>query len=120
MLQLETGPGVSGCAEHNYKVLAVYRTMAQKSSGARHGTRRKLKKKRGSTGEIAPRLQQFEAGDLVRIDIEPAVQDGMPHPRFHGRTCEVREMHESTCIVALQDGGKQKEFAVRPVHLSEV
>lgn len=94
--------------------------MAQKSSGSRHGTRRKLKADRGVAGTIADRLQRFAEGDRVRIDVDPAVQDGMPHPRFHGRTCEVAEMQGGACIVELQDGGKSKTFAVRPVHLTEV
>ncbi|MDY6769463.1 MAG: 50S ribosomal protein L21e [Candidatus Nanohaloarchaea archaeon] len=93
--------------------------MAQKSSGTRHGTRRKLATDGGNRGEIAGRLRRFEEGDRVRIDVDPRVQDGMPHPRFHGRTCEVVESDGASCVVALTDGGKQKEFAVRPVHLSE-
>jgi len=94
--------------------------MAQKSSGSRHGTRRKLKRDRGSRGEISRKLQKFEIGDRVRIDLEPSVQKGMPHPRFHGRDAEVVEVNGNSCVIALKDGGKQKRFAVKTVHLSEV
>lgn len=94
--------------------------MAQKSSGTRHGTRRKLKRDRGARGEISSRLKQFEAGDRVRIDLEPSVQKGMPHPRFHGRDAEVVESNGTTCVIGLKDGGKQKRFSVRTVHLQEV
>lgn len=94
--------------------------MAQKSSGTRHGTRRKLAKSDGNAGAIAGRLQAFDVGDRVRLDIDAAVQDGMPHPRFHGRTCEVVEQRGAAYVVELRDGGKPKQFTVRPVHLSEV
>lgn len=94
--------------------------MAQKSSGTRHGTRRKLATSRGNTGEIADRLRGFEEGERVRIDVDPSVQDGMPHPRFHSRTATVVETNQASCVVELDDGGKRKQFAVRPVHLAEV
>ncbi|MFB6294703.1 MAG: 50S ribosomal protein L21e [Candidatus Nanohaloarchaea archaeon] len=93
--------------------------MAQKSSGTRHGTRRKLATRNRNTGEISDRLRGFAEGDRVRLDVDPAVQDGMPHPRFHGRAATVVETNQASCVVELVDGGKRKQFAVRPVHLTE-
>ncbi|MDY6773899.1 MAG: 50S ribosomal protein L21e [Candidatus Nanohaloarchaea archaeon] len=94
--------------------------MAQKSSGARHGTRKKLKKDEGSEGVIANRLQEFERDEEVVIDTDPAVQGGMPHPRFHGRTAEIVEERGDSYVVELRDGGKPKKLTVDPAHLSEV
>lgn len=92
--------------------------MAQKSSGPRNKTRRKLAKGSRNEGFISDRLQTFEEGQNVTIDIDPAVQDGMPHPRFHGRTATVVEMNGSSCVVSLSDGGKTKQIPVRAVHLA--
>ncbi|MDY6766061.1 MAG: 50S ribosomal protein L21e [Candidatus Nanohaloarchaea archaeon] len=92
--------------------------MAQKSSGTRHGTRRKLAAGDRRTGRIADRLRRFTEGQQVRIDIDPSLQDGMPHPRFHGRTATVVETTPGSCVVELVDGGKRKQFAVRPAHLA--
>jgi large subunit ribosomal protein L21e len=91
--------------------------MAQKSKGMRRKTRKKLTKDEGRTGRIAAHLQEFEEGEQVLIDVDPAVQDGMPHPRFHGRTAIVDGERGRSFVITLKDGGKEKEFAVHPAHL---
>lgn len=64
-------------------------------------------------------MQEFDEGEKACIDTEPAVQEGMPHPRFHGRTVEVVEDNGSSYVVELKDGGKRKQFTINPAHLSE-
>lgn len=91
--------------------------MAQKSSGMRRKTRKKLTKDDGSEGTIAKHLRSFDEGERVRLDIDPAIQQGMPHPRFHGRTVEVVEQRGRSYIVKLDDEGKEKRFPVYPAHL---
>lgn len=91
--------------------------MAQKSKGMRRKTRKKLTKDDGRTGTIAAHLQGFNEDEQVLIDVDPAVQDGMPHPRFHGRTAFVQEARGRSFVVTLKDGGKTKELAVHPAHL---
>lgn len=90
--------------------------MAQKSKGMRRKTRKKLTREE-TGGEISSHLQSFDEGERVRLKIDPAVQQGMPHPRFDGRTAEVRERKGRSYVVALDDGGKEKRFAVYPAHL---
>lgn len=92
--------------------------MAQKSKGMRRKTRKKLTGSGQSEGTIRKQLQEFEEGDRVVIDIDPAFQDGMPHPRFHGRTATVVEQRGRGYVVTVPDGGKQKQFTVAPPHLT--
>ena len=60
----------------------------QRSRGFKSKSRRKLTKvqREGRTNPITKRLQKFEEGDLVHIIIDPSIQKGQPHPRFHGKT----------------------------------
>lgn len=92
--------------------------MAQKSSGMRNKTRKKLTKDSGKEGVIDRFLQDFDDGESVRIEIDPAVQDGMPHPRFDGRTGTVEEQRGSSYVVTVPDGGKTKTFTAHPAHLT--
>lgn len=92
--------------------------MAQKSKGMRRKTRKKLTKDDGAENVIGTYLQSFEEGDRVRIDVDPAIQEGMPHPRFHSRTGTVVEERGSSYVIAIKDGGKTKQFTVHPAHLS--
>lgn len=94
--------------------------MAQKSKGARRKTRKKLTKDGGRTGTLSRHLQGFEDGQKVLIDVDPSVQDGMPHPRFHGRTAVVGGTRGRGVVISVKDGGQSKEFAVHPAHLREL
>lgn len=94
--------------------------MAQKSKGMRRKTRKKLSGDGRNRGRIAKQLQTFEEGDRVRLDIDPAVHEGMPHPRFHARVGTVEERRGDAYVVAVPDGGKEKRFTVNPAHLEEV
>lgn len=91
--------------------------MAQKSKGMRRKTRKKLTKDAGRQGTISKHLQNFEDGEQVLIDIDPSVQQGMPHPRFHGRSAFVEGRRGRSFVITVKDGGKTKEFTVHPAHL---
>ncbi|MFB6265749.1 MAG: 50S ribosomal protein L21e [Candidatus Nanohaloarchaea archaeon] len=94
--------------------------MAQKSKGSRRKTRRKLAKDSGVEGTISNRLESFEEGEKVVLDIDPSVQEGMPHPRFHGRTGRVVEGGGRNYVVKVEDGGKHKELVSNTAHLEPV
>jgi large subunit ribosomal protein L21e len=94
--------------------------MAQKSKGLRRKTRKKLTKDDGRSGTIAAHLHEYDEGEQVLIDVDPSVQDGMPHPRFHGRTAVVAGVRGRSFVITLEDGGKTKEFTVHPAHLREL
>ena len=92
--------------------------MGWKSHGFRFKSGRKLRKKvRERRIRIRKVLQTFELGQYVHIDIEPAVQKGMPHPRFQGRTGVVVGQRGRAYLVKIRDGNKHKTLIVRPEHL---
>jgi len=94
----------------------------KRSRGFRSKSRSKLKKKYrpGRTNLIRKIMQEFEEGDRVTIVIDPSFHDGMPHPRFHGRTGSIEGMQGNAYIVKIRDGGKIKHIISSPVHLRRV
>ena len=91
----------------------------QRSRGYRSKTRHKLQltKRPGRSNPITKKIQKFEKDDLVHIIIDPTVQKGQPHPRFHGKTGKVIGTKGKAYLVALKEGNKAKELIVRPDHL---
>ena len=53
----------------------------------------------------------------VRPGIDPSIQKGQPHSRFHGKTAKVVDKKGKAYILALKDGNKAKELIVTPEHL---
>jgi len=62
-------------------------------------------------------LQEFEIGQRVLIDIEPASQKGVPHPRYQGRSGIVVGKRGRAFLVQIKDGSKVKTLISRPEHL---
>ncbi len=91
----------------------------RRSRGFRSKTRYKLKKsiRVGRTNPITKRIQTFNENDLVHIIIDPSIQKGQPHPRFHGKTGKVSDKRGRAYIVAINDGNKAKKLIIRPDHL---
>jgi large subunit ribosomal protein L21e len=91
----------------------------QRSRGFRSKSRRKMTKvaREGRSNPITNKLQRFEEGDLVHITINPSIQKGQPHPRFHGKTGKITDKKGKAYIVSLTDGNKAKELIIRPDHL---
>lgn len=95
--------------------------MSWKSHGFRFKSGRKLKKKVRERGlKLRKFLQTFELGQRVVIDIEPASQKGMPHPRYQGRSGIVVGQRGRAYLVQIRDGGKIKTLISRPEHLKAV
>lgn len=93
--------------------------MVRKSKGLKNHTRDKLKKDPREKGltSITDQLRDYSEGDMVHIDIDPSVHDGMPHPRFQGRTGEVVEKRGRAFVVHVTDVDSTKELAIMPAHL---
>lgn len=89
-----------------------------------HGTRRKSRHKLTKTVRekgltpISRALREFNEGDLVNIDLDPSIQNGMPHPKFHGRTGRVIERRGRAYMIEVRDGGLMKEVIALPEHLT--
>ncbi len=65
-------------------------------------------------------LQEFEVGERVAIVIDPSVHDGMPDPKFYGRTGKVIGKQGKAYLVQVRDGRMMKTLIVAPVHLKRV
>ncbi|TAN35538.1 MAG: 50S ribosomal protein L21e [Candidatus Methanoperedens sp.] len=91
-----------------------------KTHGTRRKSRYKLKKTVREKGlsPITRALQEFTDGDIVNIDLDPSIQNGMPHPKFHGRTGKIIERRGRAYMVEVRDGGLMKEVIALPEHLT--
>jgi large subunit ribosomal protein L21e len=91
----------------------------KRSKGSRHKTRYKLRKTPRTRGiiPVTKMLKEFDVGEKVHISIEPSVQKGQPHPRFHGRTGTVIGKRGRSYLVEVRDGKAKKVVISAPVHL---
>ena len=91
-----------------------------KTHGTRRKSRYKLKKTVREKGlsPISRAIQEFQEGDIVNIDLDPSIQNGMPHPKFQGRTGKVMSQRGRAYIVEVRDGGLMKEVIILPEHLT--
>jgi large subunit ribosomal protein L21e len=90
-----------------------------KSKGYRAGTRRLLKKEPRERGKmrLSKLLYEYQPGNRVVIKIDPSVQKGMPHRRYHGKVGVVIDKRGQSYIVSVTQGEAVKEIIVRPEHL---
>ncbi|MFT4249851.1 MAG: 50S ribosomal protein L21e [Candidatus Woesearchaeota archaeon] len=95
--------------------------MVQRTGGMRRKTRQKLSKNARTKGKISIRdsLQTFNTGDVVILKAEPAVQDGMYFPRFHGKQGVIKAEQGACYQVEILDGKNKKIVIVHPVHLQK-
>ena len=94
-----------------------------RKGGFRSNTRYKLKKKAGTKGKvtITRLLRKFSVGDRVRILHEPAVQRGMPHPRFKNLVGTILTKEGSNAYtLQIKDGNKLKNIVSRAIHLVKI
>ncbi len=94
----------------------------QRVGGYRRKTRNKLKKNVRARGKIAIRkyFQDFKEGDKVYLVAESAVQKGIYHPRYHGKSGVIDKKQGTNFYVKIRDGNKYKSILVHPVHLRKV
>ena len=93
--------------------------MVKRIGGFRRKTRYKLRKEKRNRGKISlfNYFQSFNAGDEVSLYAESAVQKGMYHPRFMGRSGIIKGKRGNCYEVSIIDGSKEKTLIVHPVHL---
>ncbi|MFH1064743.1 MAG: 50S ribosomal protein L21e [Candidatus Woesearchaeota archaeon] len=96
--------------------------MTTRIGGFRRKTRSKLKKDRNEKGKISLRnfLQKLNTGDKVLLNAEPAYQDGMYFPRYHGKVGTVKSKKGDCYDVTIDDRGKEKILIIHPVHLRKL
>lgn len=93
--------------------------MVKTSKGTKFRTRDIFRKPPRERGLPPPSrlLETYNVGDKVDVIVEPAVQKGQPHRRFHGKTAKVVELRGNSFVVSLRDGGKMKQIIARPEHI---
>lgn len=91
----------------------------KKLGGLRRKTRSIYKKGRRERGRISLTryVQSFKEGDTVKLSLDSAVNKGIYHPMFYGRTGVVQAKKGKCYEVLIRDGGKQKTLIVHPIHL---
>ena len=96
--------------------------MGKRKGGYRRRTRHLMRKNVRAKGKIklAAYFAEYKPGDKVALFAEPAVQGGIYHLRFHGKTGIVKGMQGECYNVAIVDGGKAKSVLVHPVHLKRM
>ncbi|MEM0007239.1 MAG: 50S ribosomal protein L21e [Candidatus Bathyarchaeia archaeon] len=91
----------------------------RKSKGYRSKTRRLLRKDPRERGKmrLSKLLHEYQPGNSVVIKIDPSVQKGMPHRRYHGKVGKIVGVRGKSYIVSVTQGDAVKEIIVRPEHL---
>ena len=91
----------------------------KRSQGLRSGSRHKLSRRARERGlsPITRILEQYGVGESVNIVIDPSIQRGQPHHRFHGLTGTVIRMQGKACVVSTNEGDAVKQLIIRPEHL---
>ncbi|MFX0182818.1 MAG: 50S ribosomal protein L21e [Candidatus Hodarchaeota archaeon] len=93
--------------------------MVKKSKGTNFRTRRifsKHPRKRGLPS-LSRTLAEYKVDARVNIAIEPSVQKGRPHRRFHGKTGIILEKRGQAYLIEVTDGNARKKVIARPEHL---
>ena len=93
----------------------------KRSKGYRTKTRTVLRRKPRDRGKIAlgRLLINYQPGQMVRISINPAVQKGMPHRRYHGRVGSISEKRGRSYVVQIPVAGGTipRQIIARPEHI---
>ena len=91
----------------------------RKSKGYRARTRRLLKKEPRERGKarLSKLLYEYQPGARVVVKIDPSVQKGMPHRRYHGKVGTVIHKRGRSYIINVTQGEAIKEITVRSEHL---
>lgn len=94
--------------------------MVKRVRGNRGGhSRQQLRTHRQKT-TVNKLLQEYKAGEKVIIDINPEIQDAMPHPRYQGHEGTVLTKRGSCYEVAIKDGDKDKTIVTSAAHMKKV
>ena len=95
--------------------------MVTRAGGFRARTRKTLRKVPRTSGKVpvTRMLQKFQVGDIVTISPEPAIHDGMPHPRYKNRVGVIVAKQGSAYKVKITDGDSTKMMIAAPVHLKK-
>ncbi|MDD2438757.1 MAG: 50S ribosomal protein L21e [Methanosarcinaceae archaeon] len=89
------------------------------SHGEKRCTRYKLKKSIRERGisPVVRAIQEFKAGQMVHIDIDPSFQKGIPNAKFQGSTGKVIGQRGRAYLLQVKYGNALKKVICMPSHL---
>jgi large subunit ribosomal protein L21e len=95
--------------------------MSKRKGGSRRRTRGELSKGIREKGKVSLRryLAQYNPGDRVVLKPDSAVNEGMFHARFIGKSGLVEKKRGFCYEVRISDHKKQKTIIVHPIHLKK-
>jgi large subunit ribosomal protein L21e len=90
-----------------------------KSKGQRRKSRSVLTKKVRNKGKLplTRLLTEYNVGEKVVINIDPAVHKGMPHKRFQGKVANVVDKRGRAYVLEIPQRKTVKTIIARPEHL---
>lgn len=92
---------------------------SKKARGKRAKTRYKLTRRHRPL-TINKILADFETGQIVQVNIDPAVHSGLPHGRYQGLTGTVIGKQGKVFCVRLDNGEQSADLFVHPAHLKSI
>lgn len=94
----------------------------KRSKGFRTKNRTLLRRKPRDRGKqpLGRLLIPYALGQRVRIMINPAVQKGMPHRRYHGRVGTISEKRGRGYVVQVAGTRTPRLIIARPEHITPV
>src|SRR5713226_6124595 len=94
----------------------------KRSHGIRNRNRTLLRRKPRDKGKnpLGRLLIAYAPGQMVRILINPSVQKGMPHRRYHGRVGVIAEKRGRAYVIEVAAGKLPRIIIARPEHIQPV
>jgi large subunit ribosomal protein L21e len=90
-----------------------------KSKGPRRKSRSVLTKRVREKGKLglSRLLAEYEVGDKVVINIDPAIHKGMPHKRFQGKVGTIVEKRGKAYVLDIPQRKTSKLVVAGPEHV---
>jgi large subunit ribosomal protein L21e len=94
----------------------------KRSKGIRNRNRTLLRRKPRDRGKnpLGRILTVYNPGQMVAISINPSIQKGMPHRRYHGRVGTVTERRGRAYVIEITTGKYPRQIIARPEHILPV
>ncbi|HKI75774.1 MAG TPA: 50S ribosomal protein L21e [Candidatus Bathyarchaeia archaeon] len=91
----------------------------KRSKGIRNRNRTLLRRKPRDKGKnpLGRLLIPYTPGQMVTISINPSVQKGMPHRRYHGRVGTIAEKRGRAYVIEVASGKFPRLIIARPEHI---
>lgn len=93
--------------------------MGKRKGGPRRKSRQLMRKQPRTKGKISlsKYYAEYKPGEKVVLKAEPAVQQGLFHLRFYGKTGIVVKKQGKCYAIQITDGNTPKIVITHPIHL---